>query len=55
MSDYQLAAYQSSATRIGNDPEHPKHASARKAIPMIEAEIRRRTDALRAPKADGAR
>jgi hypothetical protein len=54
MSDYQLAAYQSSATRIGRDPEHPKHASARKAIPMIEAEIRQRADALRASKKDAA-
>lgn len=54
MSDYQLAAYQSSATRIGNDPEHPKHASARKAIPLIEAEIRRRADSLETPKTENA-
>lgn len=54
MSDYQLTAYQSSAARIGRDPEHPKHASARKAIPMIEAEIRRRADALSTPRTEDA-
>ena len=47
MSDYQLSAYQASAHRISRDPAHPKYASALKAIPQIEAEIRRRADALR--------
>lgn len=46
MSDYKLTAYQASANRISRDPEHPKNASATKAIPLIEAEIRRRAEAL---------
>lgn len=49
MSDYQLRAYQASASRIGADPEHPKNASAILAIPKIEAEIRRRADGLHKP------
>ena len=47
MSDYQLSAYQASARRIGGDPNHIKYASALKAIPMIETEIRRRADTAR--------
>ena len=50
MSDYQLVAYQASAMRIGNDPAHAKHAFARRALPLIEAEIGRRTDAGRSAK-----
>jgi hypothetical protein len=52
MSDYQLTAYQSSTARIGSDPQHPKYASARRDIPLIEAEIRRRADAHVARKPD---
>ena len=42
MSDYKLSAYKASAARIGADPAHPKNGAARKAIPMIEAELVRR-------------
>lgn len=42
MSDYKLSAYKASAARIGADPAHPKNNAARKAIPMIEAELVRR-------------
>lgn len=52
MSDYQLTAYQSSAARIANDPQHPKHASAVRAVPLIEEEIRRRAGAQPAGKTD---
>lgn len=45
MSDYKLSAYKASAGRIGLDPAHPKHGAARKAIPMIEAELLRRAGA----------
>lgn len=55
MSDFKLQAYQASANRISRDPEHPKTASATKAIPLIEAEIRRRADALRPGPAGAAR
>jgi hypothetical protein len=51
MSDHQLIAYQASAARIGSDPGHPKHATARKAIPKIEAEIKRRANELKPLKA----
>jgi len=50
MSDFQLTAHQSSANRISRDPQHPKYASATKAIPLIEAEIRRRAAAPAAAK-----
>ena len=46
MSDYQLRAYQSSAARISSDPAHPKHATAVRAVPQIEEEIRRRAALL---------
>jgi len=49
MSDYKLSAYRASAARISRDTSHPKNGAARKAIPMIEAELIRRADAL-APK-----
>jgi hypothetical protein len=52
MSDYQLVAYQASAIRIGNDPAHAKHAFARRALPLIEGEIRRRTEAERPTKTE---
>lgn len=57
MSDYKLTAYQASANRISRDLEHPKNASATRAIPLIEAEIRRRADSLGAnpPAAKPAR
>lgn len=54
MSDYQLSAYQASANRISRDPEHPKNASAIRSIPLIEAEIRRRTNELDATTSKGA-
>jgi hypothetical protein len=43
MSDHQLVAYQMSAQRISADPQHPKNAAALRAVPLIDAEIRRRT------------
>jgi hypothetical protein len=51
MTDHMLRAYQSSARRVSENPAHPKHGAALRAVPQIEAEIRRRTDAL-APPAD---
>jgi len=45
MSDFKLSAYKASAGRIGLDPAHPKHGAARKAIPMIAAELLRRAAA----------
>ena len=42
MSEQKLRAYQSSATRIAGDPQHLRHAAASRAVPQIEAEIRRR-------------
>jgi hypothetical protein len=46
MSDHQLVAYQMSAQRISDDPHHPKNADALRAVPHINAEIRRRTASL---------
>ena len=46
MSDQKLTAYQGAANRISRDAEHPKHATAIRSIPLIEAEIRRRADSL---------
>ena len=46
MSDHQLVAYQMSAQRISTDPQHPKNADALRAVPQINAEIRRRTASL---------
>ena len=46
MSDYKLSAYKASAARISRDTAHPKNRAAHKAIPMIEAELNRRADAL---------
>jgi hypothetical protein len=51
MSDIQLVAYQSSANRISGDPEHPKHALALHAVPLIDAEIRKRAEGLEAATA----
>lgn len=48
MTDYKLSAYKASAARIGSDPAHPKNNAARKAIPMIEAELQRRAGAAKA-------
>ena len=53
MTDHMLRAYQSSARRVSENPGHPKHAAALRAVPQIEAEIRRRADALAAP--DGSK
>jgi hypothetical protein len=55
MSDHMLRAYQTSARRVSENPGHPKHAAARRAVPQIEAEIRRRADALATPSGDPAR
>lgn len=49
MTDYQLRAYQHSADRISRDARHPKHAAATRALPMIEAEIQRRSAELDRP------
>lgn len=43
MSDYQLTAHHRAAVRISGEKGHAKHAIAQHALPMIEAEIRRRT------------
>ena len=51
MSDRQLVTYQSTANRISGDPEHPKHAQALHAAPLIDAEIRKRAAGLEAAKA----
>jgi len=48
MSDAQLTSLQKAATRISLDVEHPKHANAAIALPLIDAEIGRRTTALAA-------
>jgi hypothetical protein len=48
MSDHMLRAYQSSAQRVSADPAHPKHAAAQRAVPLIAAEILRRTNAIAA-------
>lgn len=46
MSDAQLMSLQKAATRISLDAEHPKHANAATALPLIDAEIGRRTAGL---------
>lgn len=51
MSDHQLVAYQMSAQRISADPAHHKNAAAVRAVPMIEAELRRRAESLAQGKA----
>ncbi len=43
MTDFKLNAYRASAARIGADPAHPKNSAARRAIPMIAAELQRRS------------
>ena len=58
MSDAQLMSLQKAATRISLDAEHPKHANATTALPLIDAEIGRRTAGLvdgktRSPAAGG--
>lgn len=50
MTDFKLSAYQASAARIGSDPAHPKNGAARRAIPLIAAELLRRSG-LATPKA----
>jgi hypothetical protein len=42
MSETQLLAQKASAHRLSQDPGHPKHAAALRAVPLIDAEIRRR-------------
>lgn len=51
MTDFKLNAYKASAARIGSDPAHPKNGAARRAIPMIAAELQRRSGLAAAPKA----
>ncbi len=46
MSDAQLMSLQKAATRISLDAEHPKRANATTALPLIDAEIGRRTASL---------
>jgi hypothetical protein len=46
MSDSHLLSLQAAATRIARDPMHGKFNSATAAIPLIDAEIGRRTQAL---------
>jgi hypothetical protein len=48
MTDKQLVAHQMSAQRISRDPAHPKHAAALHAVPLIDAEFRKRAEALKA-------
>lgn len=48
MTDKMLNTYQRTANSIVADAEHPKHATATRAVPMIEAEIKRRADGLAA-------
>jgi hypothetical protein len=55
MSDHQLVSYQVTASRIIADVEHPKHATALRALPKIEKEIERRaTDLATTPAQDDA-
>lgn len=46
MSDGQLLSLQATAIRIAQEPGHPKHNSATTALPLIDAEIGRRTQSL---------
>ncbi len=46
MTDAKLLHYQTAVTRMIADPEHPKHAAARRSLPKIESEISRRADKL---------
>jgi hypothetical protein len=43
MTDYQLMAHHMAATRIVTEIEHAKHDAALRALPLIEAEVRRRS------------
>jgi hypothetical protein len=54
MTDRQLVAHQMSAQRISRDPAHPKHAVALHAVPLIDAELRKRAEDLEAVAAKGA-
>lgn len=46
MTEYQLQAYHSSAIKISADPAHPKSASAKTALPLIVAEMKRRSSGV---------
>jgi hypothetical protein len=46
MTDERLLSLQRAAMQISIDPEHPKHGSATAALPLIDAEIGRRTASL---------
>jgi hypothetical protein len=54
MTDRQLVAHQMSAQRISSDPAHPKHAVALHAVPLIDAEFRKRAEDLEAAAAKAA-
>ncbi len=51
MSDAQLVSVQSAAQRISQEEGHPKQAAARTALPLIEAEIGKRTEEPSDPSA----
>ena len=52
MTDDRLLSLQRAASRISQDPEHSKHASASAALPLIEAEISQRAESLEADVSD---
>jgi hypothetical protein len=52
MTDDHLLSLQRAAVRISHDPEHSKHGSATAALPLIEAEIGRRAESLKADVSD---
>ena len=52
MTDDHLLSLQRAANRISQDPEHAKRRSAIAALPMIEAEIGRRAESLKASASD---
>lgn len=43
MSGYRLIAHHLAASRIAGETHHPKNATARRALYLIEAELRRRS------------
>jgi len=43
MTDHQLTAHHRAAIRISGEKGHAQHAIAEHALPLIEAEIHRRT------------
>jgi hypothetical protein len=49
MTDEHLVSLQRAATRVSKDPEHSRHGAAVLALPLIDAEIGRRTALLADP------